>query len=204
MRERGTRHIPHQWQPPDNLSSFWVKTPGRKGKCLKIDSDVYLKEYLARQEEMKKRPVPPARAKTVTKGKKYDTVGGVDGVGFLSDWITVEPDQFYRLEVDCMSPVSRKAPFVFALGYLLDTKRPKPYQRRRAYKKYAAGTVTASWKTFSTEFCPTKHSKKVRWLRVKLYVYWPPGVCYFDNVRLTPIPAPGTSRARTPRKGDGP
>ena len=134
--EEGYNGAPDKWQRPDGLTSFWIKDSVRKGRCLKIDTDVYKDEYLARQEEMKKKPVPPAKRKTPTKGEKYDTIAGVDGVSFYSEWIPVEKGQYFRLEIDTRTDGAAATPKVFIKGYFLDTRRPVPYQRRVIYKKY--------------------------------------------------------------------
>lgn len=51
-----------------------------------------------------------------------------------------------------------------------------------------AGTSPDKWQTFSRRqqpFRPTANTPSVRFVRVMLYAYWPPGVYYADNVKLT-------------------
>ncbi len=188
---------PAHWQRLDGLCTFWVKDPLRKGRCLKIDTDVYKEEYLARQKELKQKPVPPARPKTPTSGSKYTTIAGVDGVPFYSDWITVKPGQFYRLTVESKTGKGKKTPKVFIKGYFLDPRRPKHYQRRVMYKKYLDCPATQSkWAKHETVFCPTVDSEKVQWMRIMIYGYWPPGVYYFDNVQLVPASASDAKRSK--------
>ena len=188
--EKGEKERPAGWQRPDGLTSFWVADPLRKGRCLKIDTDVYKDEYRARQDEMAREPVPPARPKTPPVGAKYDTVAGVEGVAFYSDWIAVKPGQAYRLRVDVRTDSGRKTPKVFVKGYLLDTRRPVPHQRRVAYKKYLNCSAGTKWQTFETVFCPTLRSAEVQWMRIMLLPTWPPGLYFFDNVRVEPVEAP--------------
>jgi len=198
--EEGAKGIPKGWSRPDDLTTFWVKAPERNGKCLKVDTDVYREEYLARRKEMEKDPVPPAKPKTPTKGKKYDTVAGVEGVPYYSAWIPVESGRSYRLEVDFRAESGRKAPKVFIKGYLLDPRRPKPYRRRVAYKKYLTCKGSEEWKTFRTVFNPTARNPEVRWIRVMLFAYWPPGVYYFDNVKVVPLAEEGEEKSKAPEK----
>ena len=188
--ERGKGGAPVTWQRPDGLTSFWVSDPLRKGKCLKIDTDVAKEEYRARQKEMTKDPVPPAKPKTPTTGDKYDTVAGVEGVSYYSAWIRVTPGQHYRLEADVRTEQGTKTPKIFVKGYLVDPRRPKPHQRRVAYKKYLNCPATVKWQTFRTTFCPTVRSADVTWLRVMIFAYWPPGIYYFDNVKVVPVDPP--------------
>ena len=52
------------------------------------------------------------------------------------------------------------------------------------------------WQTYSRRekpFAPTKVTPNIRYLRVMLYPYWPPGVYYIDNVRLVEYDPPEKS-----------
>lgn len=79
----------------------------------------------------------------------------------------------------------------------------KPLPRGRNFepfiKKYKyrgqlssiAGSSASEWRTFSRRerpFRPTENTPDVRYVRVLLYAYWPPGLYYFDNVRLSELP----------------
>ncbi len=47
--------------------------------------------------------------------------------------------------------------------------------------------ASRGWKTLSRRekpFSPTKYTPKVKYVRVLLYPFWPPGEYYVDNVRL--------------------
>jgi hypothetical protein len=201
--EKGEKGILARWQRPDDLTSFWVDDPLRKGTCLKIDSDVYKEEYRARQDEMKKDPVPPARPKTPTTGSKYDTVAGVEGVSFYSDWIPVTPGQHYRLSVDARVDSETKTPKVFVKGYFVDKRRPAPYERRVKYKKSLDAKAGEKWQTFSMTFCPTVPFADIQWVRVMFFAYWPPGVYYFDNVSLVPVDPPEEANRQPEEKKEG-
>ncbi len=184
--EKGSKGVPASWQRPDGLTSFWVPAPKRKGRCLKIDTDVLKEQYRERQKELKKRPVPPPPEKKSTAGKKYSTVAAVEGVAFYSDWIPVKPGVAYELLVDVRTERGSKAPKVFVKGYVEDPRRPPGYRRRVAYKKYLTCKASPSWRTFSMTFHPTARTPRVKWIRVMLFAYWPPGVYYFDNVVVRP------------------
>ena len=44
-----------------------------------------------------------------------------------------------------------------------------------------------AWKTYSRRekpFSPTSMTPKVRYVRVLIYPFWPPGIYYVDNVKL--------------------
>lgn len=185
--EGGKEGIPASWQRPDGLTSFWVDAPGRKGKCIKLDSDVLQAEYLRRREEMKQENPPPAKPKSPTREPKYDTVAGGEGVGYYTDYIPADPKKSYRLTVSFRGEGALE-PMVFVKGYFEDARRPEPYRRRAGYEKYLKCPGGKEWKTFSMVFQPRHEKLEIRWIRVELYAYWPPGTYYFDDVRVEEVP----------------
>jgi hypothetical protein len=208
--EKGKDGKPEAWELPEGLCTFWVDAPQAKGKCLKIDTDVLRDEFLARQKEVEaylakpekeRKPLPPAKPKSPTKEPKYDTVAGVEGVRYMSDYIEVAPGQDYRLEVDCRVDGGAKTPKVFVKGYFLDPKRPPEFQRRVKYEKYLNCAASEKWQTFSTTCSPTGKTPDVKWVRVIIFAYWPPGTYYFDNVKLVPVAA--APKAPEQPKGSG-
>ena len=47
--------------------------------------------------------------------------------------------------------------------------------------------ASSDWQTFSRRekpFSPTKYTPTVKYVRVLLYPFWPPGEYFVDNVRL--------------------
>ncbi len=187
--EQGKDGKPDAWQAPDGLCTFWAQAPQGKGKCITIDTDVLRDEFLARQKEMEKKPVPPAGPKSPTKEPKYDTVAGAEGVSYMSGWIEIAPGRSYRLEVDCRVDGGAKTPKVFVKGYFADPRRPPESPRRVKYEKYLKCAANEKWQTFSMTCAPTARTPDVKWVRVIIFAYWPPGTYHFDNVRLLPVAA---------------
>ncbi len=107
--EQGKDGRPLHWTAPDHLTIFWENV-GAKGKGLRLDTDVYRKEW----EEHMKNPVP-GKKKTITSGAKYNTVGGTVGVAVYSYGIPVEEDAWYRIEYDLKC--NSGEPFIFLKGY---------------------------------------------------------------------------------------
>jgi hypothetical protein len=188
--EKGGAKGPVDWQRPDGLTSFWVKDPLRSGKCLRFDTDVRKEEARARWAEMEQEDPPPAKPKTPTRGKKFGTVGGADGVHFFSAPIAVRKGAAYRLDIDflpgqCGLPGRKKMrPKVFIKGYVLHRGR-----KRRLYEVYKNCQGTAGkWTHNTLYFHPTDRTPVVESMRVILFPYWPPGEYFFDNVRITEVP----------------
>ncbi len=188
--EKGARSAPEGWDEVDGLSSYYIKRPGAKGRCLKFDSDVYPADVDARAEQMKlpadKRP--KAKPKKPTSGKKYDTIAGTRGALLWSDYIEVEPGVNYllRAEVNTYAPEVK----VFIKGYAL-----KDGERRIGYKKYLVclpedKNELGSWKLYICDFTPENPLNKrlkFKWVKVMIMVFWPPGEAYVDNISIRKI-----------------
>jgi len=188
--EKGGAKGPEGWQRPDGLTSFWIKDPLRNGKCLRFDTDVPREEARARWAEMEQKDPPPAKPKTPTRGKKFGTAGGANGVPFFSEPIPVREGAAYRLDIDflpgeCGLPGKKKMqPKVFIKGYVLHRGRTC-----KLYEVYKNCKGTADkWTTNTLFFHPTDRTPAVKSIRVMLFPYWPPGEYLFDNVRITEVP----------------
>jgi hypothetical protein len=211
---------PVGWQAIDGLSSFWVDDPdGQRGKVLKLDTDVLQSQayaWWAKVREGASAGEAPSKAPTVE--PKYDTLAGLDGTWFWSDAIPIEKGKEYWLTVDVKGPGMKvfirgypeepdlsfgadEGAFIGHLQKLAGTFKNE--RGRKAFiKKYtwdswmkAGGSDT--WQTYARRampFRPTKNTPNVRFLRVMLYPYWPPGTYYIDNVRLTEYTAPDVSQ----------
>ncbi len=59
--------------------------------------------------------------------------------------------------------------------------------RKNTWKGQLKIGASKDWQTFSRRakpFHPTKYTPTVKYVRVLLYPFWPPGEYYVDNVRL--------------------
>jgi hypothetical protein len=218
---------PTGWQTIDGLSTFWVKDADpAHGKVLKIDTDIYQSQAYDWWVKLVHGASPrDAPKKTVTVGDKYDTLAGLDGVWFWSDFIPVEKGKAYWFTVDAKGPGGGLLAWLFgypektstAFGadegafqeYLQGKTAGKLPDRSRGFESFIhkykwkgqlsslAGSSPTEWKTFSRRampFRPTANTPDVRFVRVMLYAYWPPGVYYFDNVKLYEVQDPKESR----------
>jgi hypothetical protein len=209
--EQGT-DSPAAWQKIDGLSSFWIDDPDpAHGKVMKFDTDVGQSQAYQWWSKIVAGAAPkdaPARQPTVE--PKYDTLAGLDGVWYYSDYVPVEPGKKYWLALDVKGP----AILVWLVGYpdkpdttfgadqgalqqyLAESKGRAESQKRGRpafiHKYVWKGQMPAGgsdeWKTYSRRakpFEPTKNTPTVRYVRVLIYPFWPPATYYVDNVRLT-------------------
>jgi len=202
---------PDGWQTIDGLTSFWVadEDPAR-GKVIKFDTAVLQSQAYEWWAQIVQGASPkdaPAKIPS-TDPNQYDTLAAFDGAWFFSEFIPVEPGKQYWLALDAkggemmcwLLGYKDKYPTSFGddepafLGYL--RKKAGYDSKQRGFKKIPfkrnwKGQVKAggsnAWRTYSRRekpFSPTKNTPSVRYVRVLILPYWPPGEYYVDHVRL--------------------
>src|SRR5262245_14307433 len=98
----GGTDTPTGWQKIDGLTTFWVNDPdGKRGKVIKFDTDVLQEQGY----EWWVKIADGAKAKDAPKKKpttppKYDTLAGLDGVWYWSDYFPHDKGKGYRLTHD--------------------------------------------------------------------------------------------------------
>jgi len=173
---------PAGWEPVDGLCSFRERG-GAVGHYVRFDTDVDLAEW---QEWRKKldegADVSQAPKKTPTSGDKYNTVAGTYGVHLYSDAMPVKPGATYAITFDAKGPKADKLFFakVFVKGYGEAGSTMEYYNMYKAVKPSHDGI----WEHYSRIFHPTERTPQVKFMKVMLYAYWPPGEYAFDNVQV--------------------
>ncbi len=209
---------PTGWQTTDGLSTFWVQDADpAHGKVIKFDTDVLQSQaydwWVKIAQGASPKDAPP---KKPTVEPKYDTLAGLDGVWFFSDFIPVEKDRSYWLTLDAKGPPilvwlfgypekasdafgADEAAFQEVLKSKLAGKEPDTTRKREVFvhkyvwKGQLAAGGSDQWKTYSRRakpFRPTAVTPNVKYVRVMIYPFWPPGAYYVDNVRLVAIEDP--------------
>jgi len=195
----------------------------QRGKVLRIDTDVDQKQAYAWWIEryIHNAPLNAAPSKTPTVEPKYGTIAGLDGGFYWSDFIPIKPGRAYKVYVDAKGPASKvfirgyekllpvsfadESPavqevFREARGEpTLDTKgRPVKYRLRYRYTTWFPVGGSARWQTYTHDQPrhPTGReiTEDVRFIRIALYPYWPPGEYWYDNIRVyevDPLPDQG-------------
>jgi hypothetical protein len=212
---------PTGWQTIDGLTTFWVKDADpRHGKVIKFDTDVYQSQGYDWWVKIARGAAPKdAPKKIITRGDKYDTLAGLDGVWFWSDYIPVEQGKAYWLTIDVKGP----GLLVWLVGYekkgstafgseaaafqevLKEKKTGKPKVMKRghdafihnySWKGQMAAGGSNEWKTYSRRKLPFRPTKRrtgfppVHYVRVMILPTWPPGEYCIDNVKLVEIEDP--------------
>jgi len=183
---------PACWDRPDGLGVRWEAAPDDpdggqpRGKSIRMDTSVSEKAMVERW-----------RAAGITNWdipKPADTeVAATYGLSYYSDAIPVKSGQAYRVTVDFKAPEAGEGGKVWVRGY-----GEFHGEKRRRYETVVFCRVPdGRWTTISQVFHPTKHRPEVAEMRVMLYAYWPPGVYWFDNVRIDPVSDEEYEQART-------
>jgi hypothetical protein len=205
---------PTGWQTIDGLTSFWVQdSDPAHGKVLKFDTDVLQSQAYDWWVEIAKGAASKKAPKKVpsTDPNKYDTIAAFDGVFMWSEFIPIEKGKAYWLTLDVKGPAGmmvwlvgypEKTTTAFGADmaafqdYLNEKKTGKPDPKKRNFDPFIHKYVwkgqlvvggSDEWKTYSRRqqpFRPTANTPNVKYVRVFLLPYWPPGTYYVDNVRL--------------------
>ena len=175
-------NAPLKWERPNGLTTFVVREEGR-GNVIKMDSRLDRQQVLDFQKELKSNADATPPAPVLAKAPFYSSIGGNEGVQYDSELIAVKPGQNYKLTIDAKGD---SKPFVWIKGFRRHPRRDvliDSYQTRL----HAYPLDKAEWRTFSIGFNPTAKSPHTEFIKVRLYVYWPVGICHFDNVRIEEI-----------------
>jgi len=206
------RYWPYGWQATDGLTTFWT-TGGTDGKrCLRIFTDVLDAQWKQRDEQVRaalraaalraggdpqslpRNPVPPPPERIPTSPPYYDTVAGLHGVRYRSDFVPCKPGAIYRFSIDARAE-AKGAPKVFIKGFFdqkVETRDGVRVVRRNAYRApMTLDPCDGRWRRYARLFHPSRSKStlggkplKSEYLQVQIYAYWKPGSYYFDNVRL--------------------
>jgi hypothetical protein len=201
--EEGSGDQPTGWDRVDGLTTFWVDDPtgAGRGKIIKMDTrmvQTQADEWWSRWRAGA--PASQAPAPIWSHPPYYDSVGGLHGAHFYSDFLEVKPGMRYRVLADMAGKGSGFFfPKVFVKGYTMvpPTVRENAPDRREIWRTYmACRNPDGQWAHYSETFTIPAGGVKlssgqtlgVKWIRIIPYAYWPPGVFYWDNVKVVEEP----------------
>jgi len=181
--EEGAGGVPAAWDKPDGLGVVWAAAPEREGRAIRLDTSVSeraMQASWARSGLTNQWSIPKPAGNAIA-----DTYG----LSFYSTNVPCASGAAYRIACDTRGPGPVK---VWVRGY-------GPFRGRRV-RRYEAVMNCASgadaWRTTTMEFNPTARRPEVDELRVMLYAWYPPGIYWFDRVRLERIDAAPAAEGR--------
>lgn len=169
---------PAGWDKVDGLGVVWTNAPKgsdgiERGKAIRIDTT---HSEIAMCEQWKKTGLE----KYVFPKPQKNPIAETYGLSYYSDPIPVEKGQPYKVTFDYKSKFQGML-WVRGYGMLNNEKR------RLWETKIECRASADDWVTISQEFWPTKYRPAVTEMRVMLYAYYPPGIYWYDNVKIEPI-----------------
>jgi hypothetical protein len=227
------RFWPYGWEATDGLTTFW-ELGGTDGKlCLRIYTDVLDSQWKARDEEVRRAvslagpnpqalpasPIPPPPRRIETHPPYYDTVAGLHGVHYRSDYVPVVPGAIYRFSIDARTDEATEGtPRVFVKGFFdqqMLTREGVQTVRRDAYEAMMIlDPCDKQWRRYVLVCHPSQSKStldgkplKPQFLQVQVFGYWKQGSYYFDNARLeivgkeAPEAPPPPAAKQSPEKG---
>jgi hypothetical protein len=167
---------PAGWDKPDGLGVQWVVAaqggkPDEQGRGIRMDTSVSEADMVAQWQRIgiTKWDIPnPAKS----------PVAATYGLSYYSDAMPAASGQAYRVSFRFKGKVSAK---VWVRGY-----GRLGGEERRLYDTIVNCHGAPDWTDYSQFFHPTARTPAVTTMRVMLYAYWPPGVCWYDDVKIEP------------------
>ena len=166
---------PAHWDKLDGLGVQWVQAEGSgSGKAIRMDTAQTEKAMVAqwRLKGIDKWDVP---------GATGDPIAATYGLSYYSDPISVQIGQAYRISFRWQGASGGIKVWVRGYGQLKG-------EERRLYDTIVNGRGGKEWTAQTQTFHPTRRTPAVTYVRVMLFAYWPPGVYWFDDVVITPVP----------------
>ena len=197
--EEGSGEQPAGWERIDGLTTFWLDDPTGAGRGKVIKMDTRMVQTQADEWWAKWRagsPASRAPKPIFAQPPAYDSVGGLHGAHYYSDFFEVKPGMRYRVLADFKGLTTDfffAKVFVKGYGIAPLTRRETHPQRREIWRTYlACRNFENQWKHYSETFVIPERgvpmskvaTVHVKWIRIIPYGYWPPGVFYWDNVKI--------------------
>ena len=172
--------IPLGWERPDGLAVQWTDGPDASGgksdggKAIRMDTSLSEHDVVAQFTKV-------GLTQWVFPNPTGDAIAATYGLSLYSQAMPVIADTTYRITVRYRGSGGAK---VWVRGYGL-----KGGKERRLYESVGAcPAAEKTWEEFTQDFNPTNHTPAVTTMKVMLFAYWPPGVSWFDDVRIEALP----------------
>ena len=169
------------WDAVDGLGVQWTDAPAipgapPHGKAIRMDTSISERDMVASFQKA-------GLTQWVFPNASGGPIAASYGLSLYSDAVPVTPGKNYRITFDYMSEKGTNG-FILMRGYAnVDG------QKKRVYEKKIECSSQGAWKTFSDIAHPGRSPQPVDEFKIMLFAYFPPGVAWFDNVKVEPIDA---------------
>jgi len=169
---------PLGWERPDGLGVGGKAAPAGKdgkgrGNVISMDTATSEKRMMEHWAEVgiKDWNIPKAN---------NDPVAATYGLSYYSQAFPIEAGKAYRVSVSFHGAGAK----IWVRGYG-ELTHGDVTEKRRLYEALSELSADGEgWTVTTHDFNPTKHTPKVTEMKVMLFAYWPPGVKWFDEVKV--------------------
>lgn len=177
---------PAGWDPPDGLGVQWAEAPDpvEHGRAIRMDTSVPEK---AMEEQWRRKGLTNWHIPNAAGNAIADTYG----LSYYSAPFPAVSGATYRVSFDFRGGSGAK---LWVRGYGVVMGR-----HRRLYEIVVnCPNSPDRWTSRSEEFNPTRLRPETNELKVMLYAYHPPGVYWFDNIRVEQVQTNAPAAAQGP------
>ena len=165
---------PAHWDRSDGLAVAWVNAPdAAHGKAIRMNTALSEKTVVASQAKA-------GLTQWVFPHPQGNAIAETYGLSLYSEAQPVEPGKVYHVSFEYRAD-ARTAGKLWFRGYGMVNG-----QKKRLYEgTIDCGGSPSGWKTFTGQFHPTRFTPGVTEFKIMLFAYYPAGVAWFDNIRVT-------------------
>jgi hypothetical protein len=170
---------PAHWDLPDGLAVQWTLAPDvpgapPHGKAIRMDTALSEKVVVASDEKA-------GLTQWVFPNAADNAIAETYGLSLYSEAMPVIPGKTYRVTFDYLAEKGTAGKLWFRAYADVNG------QKKRVYEGTIDCAGSGTWKQFSGVFHPTKYRPNVAEFKIMLFAFYPPGVAWFDNIRVETV-----------------
>lgn len=170
------------WDPTDGLGVQWTDAPNvpgapPHGKAIRMDTSQTEQAMVASYAKA-------GLTQWVFPHPATNPIAETYGLSLYSEAMPVVPGKTYRVTFDYLAEKGTAGKLWFRAYANVNGEKKRVYE----------GTIdcrgSGGWKQFTGVFHPTKYRPNVDEFKIMLFAYYPPGVAWFDNIRVEAVDEP--------------
>jgi hypothetical protein len=173
------------WDAVDGLGVRWTDAPALPGaaphgKAIRMDTAMT-------EKAMVESYTRAGLTQWIFPNPAGNPIATTYGLSLYSAAVPLVPGKTYRVTFDFLSEKGTSGKLWFrAYG-------DAGGQKKMVYESTVDCSGAGAWKTFTGTFHPTRHTPNATEFKIMLFAYFPPGVAWFDNVKVETFDEPSPS-----------
>ena len=173
---------PAHWDLPDGLGVQWTDAPvlpgsPPHGKAIRMDTSLSEKAVVESYTKA-------GLTQWVFPQPQGNAIAETYGLSLYSEAIPLIAGKTYRVTFDYLADKGTSGKLWFRAYSDVNGEKKRVYE----------GTIDCSggkaWKQFTGVFHPTRHTPNATEFKIMLYAFYPPGVAWFDNIKVETLDDP--------------